>query len=127
LCRIVAEPGGDQRGGEVSALPDPDRAVVADGAVAGHGAVQAAGARVEDGAHREGAVDLHGDGGGVGGVAVHVVRGAVQRVDDPTHPALPVQQAALLGKQGVVGALEAQSLDDEKLRLSVHLAHHVRG
>ena len=57
------------------------------GAAAGDRPVQRADARVEDHADARLAVDLDGDRGRVGRVAVDVVGGAVERVDDPAHPA----------------------------------------
>ncbi len=127
LLGVVGEPGGHERAREVVQLARVDGAVVADGAVPGDRPVQPSGARVQDHSHHGLAVDLDGDRRGVGGVAVDVVGGTVERVDDPAHPARALQQAALLSEQAVARPFGAEAIDDEGLGLLVHLADHVGG
>ena len=55
--------------------------------------------------------------------AARVVRGAVDRIDDPE--ALAVVAAILLADDGVVGEALGDRRADEALDLAVHLGHHV--
>ena len=56
-----------------------------------------------------------------------IVRGAVQRVDDPAPSGPSRTGAALLGENGVVGKRRRQAPDDQLLDVRVHLGHEVRG
>ena len=73
------------------------------------------------------AVDLDGDRDGVGGIAVDVVGGAVERVDDPAHPARALPGGALLAEQRVVGARGAQPSTIRRSASLVDLADEVGG
>ena len=127
LSRLVGEAGGHQGRREIGLLAHLDRLVVADSAEPADRPVHASGAGVVDNADLRLPVDLDGDGDCIGRVAVDVVGGPVERVDDPAYPARALTQCPLLAEHGVVGPRFAQPFDDRALGFAVHLAHRIGG
>ena len=122
---VVGEPGGHQCFGQVDRATHADRQAVTHGAVPGDGRVCVPGHSVVHHPDRGAVVDLDPDRYAEGGVAIDVVRGAVERIDDPAHAARPFAQGAFFTQQPIVGPGPRQGLDNEALRLLVDPGNQV--
>jgi len=96
---VVGESGHQQRAGEVLAVADPDRLVVAPGAEAWCRPVKAVQGGDGQGPEQRSALVGQADRGAEEGIAVRVVGGAVQGVNTPLQiRPLTAAPAALLGQ-----------------------------
>jgi hypothetical protein len=107
----IREASGDQRAFQSDLLADAHLAALDLGAVAARGGEDFLAHRVEHHRVLQPATDLAGDGHREGGKAVHEVRGAVERVDDPDDFVV-ARGAAFFGKDRVIRIQPADGLDD---------------
>ena len=133
----VRESGADERLGERDRRGDVDRRSVVEPsrrrALADRGRVQLAARRIVDDARhihpaqRVGLTLDHRDAHRVVRDAVQIVRGAVDRVDDPGQPAGAGVPAALLAEDAVIGTRVGKAVPDEALDFAVGFRDDVDG
>ncbi len=121
----VREARGDQRRAELGLVRDADRLPVAGRLAAADGGEAVAVERVVHDPHGGLAVDLDRDRDPVARVPVQVVRGPVDRVDDPADAGGRLGARALLGEHPVAGSLAPDPVDDQALAGLVDLGDHV--
>jgi hypothetical protein len=110
----------DQRAFERGLFAHADLAAVELRAVTARGGEQLLAHHVEHHGVFQAALDLAGDRHRETREAVHEIRGAIERVDDPQHVAL-AGLAAFLGQKRVVGMQAPDGFDDIGLGSPIHL------
>ena len=101
--RAIGKAGGDERAVERALLADADAMILAVRAVAARGGEDLLAHRIVDHRVLELPADLAGDRHRERREAVHEVRGAIERIDDPDGCRCRRCCAAFLGEDGVVG------------------------
>ncbi len=127
LVGLVSEARGHQGPAQVGFVGNRDGLAVASGACASDGPEGVPGDHVDHHSGLHHSSHLSRDRHGHARVAVDVVGGAVEGIDDPAHPRGAGPIAALLAQHAVVGAGAEELPDDELLGRSIHLGDDVGG